>query len=88
MQSIAEGVSSDVKDILGKAYMDKPVTKSEVTINANVKVEGDENTKNMDKQQFEQMYTKILSDPTMVNATNNMLSSSTSPTATTGAKNQ
>jgi hypothetical protein len=88
MQSIADGVSSDVKDILGKAYMDKPTTKTEVTINANVKVEGDENTKNMDKQQFEQMYTKILSDPTMVNATNNMLSSSTSPTATTGAKNQ
>ena len=87
MNEVKDGVLKDAGNILSKAYMEKPTTKTEVTINANVKVEGDENTKNMDKQQFEQMYTKILSDPTMVNATNNMLSSSTSPTATTGAKN-
>ena len=45
LESIANGVLKDTKDILAKAYMEKPTTKTELTINANVKVEGDANTK-------------------------------------------
>lgn len=88
MQSIADGVSSDVKDILGKAYMDKPPTKSEVTINANVKVEGDANTKNMNKEEITSAVLQGIQNPTSANAMSNTLAGGNAPTATTGAKNQ
>jgi hypothetical protein len=88
LESIANGVLKDTKDILAKAYMDKPTTKSEVTINANVKVEGDANTKNMNKEEITSAVLQGIQNPTSANAMSNALAGGNAPTATTGAKNQ
>ena len=87
LESIANGVLKDTKDILAKAYMEKPTTKTELTINANVKVEGDANTKNMNKEEITNAVLQGLQDPTSANAMSNVLGGGTAPTATTGAKN-
>jgi predicted transcriptional regulator len=87
LESIANGVLKDTKDILAKAYMEKPTTKTELTINANVKVEGDANTKNMNKEEITNAVLQGIQNPTSANAMTSALAGGTAPTATTGAKN-
>lgn len=82
MKSIGEGVTSDVKDILGKAYMDKPVQKTEVIYKheGTITLKGEGNVKGQNEID--------LSNPETGIKLRNAIEGGTAPSATTGAKNQ
>ena len=77
-------ISARFKDAYSQPQ--KVETKSEITVN--VKVTGDENTRNMNEQQFGDMYTKLLTNPEMTSYSANQLQGGNQPSAVTGSKNK
>jgi hypothetical protein len=87
IQTSFDNTLKSIQETFNKAYNPQKVeTKAELTVN--VKVTGDENTRNMDTEDFKRTYETVLKDPNVTSFTNKVTSSSTSPSATTGGKNQ
>ena len=86
-QDLIDKTISEIATNLKEAYLQpqKVETKSEVSIN--VKVTGDENTRNMSTDDFKRTFEVMLNDPSVISTTNKATSSALAPSAMTGSKN-
>jgi hypothetical protein len=87
-QDLVDKTISEIATNLKQAYLQpqKVETKSEISVN--VKVTGDENTRNMSAEDFKRTFDVMLNDPNVISATNKATSSALAPSAMTGVKNQ
>lgn len=77
-------ISSRFKDAYSQPQ--KVETKSEITVN--VKVTGDENTRNMSSAQIENIMTETFTKPEFTSFASSQLQGGNQPSATTGSKNK
>lgn len=87
-QEFMTSTLTDIANRFKEAYGQPQKVESKSEINVNVKVTGDENTRNMNPAQIENVVSELFTKPEFTSAANNQLQGGNQPSATTGSKNK
>ena len=87
-QEFMTSTLTDIANRFKEAYAQPQKVESKSEINVNVKVTGDENTRDMNPGQIEKVVEGLFSKPEFTSVANNQLAGGNQPSATTGSKNK
>jgi hypothetical protein len=87
-QEFMTSTLTDIANRFKEAYAQPQKVESKSEINVNVKVTGDENTRDMNSGQIEKVVEELFTKPEFTSAASNQLAGGNQPSATTGSKNK
>jgi hypothetical protein len=87
-QEFMTSTLTDIANRFKEAYAQPQKVESKSEINVNVKVTGDENTRDMNPGQIEKVVGELFTKPEFTSVANNQLAGGNQPSATTGSKNK